>query len=233
MNSTTRQHRGLLLKIAVTWACVFLLAGFLFAGHSLANGVNLSVIPEVPRVGEPVVATFTIAGTEQPADTYYELYVNGKLAESGTTFITPGTSIKYRYAYESSVEPGEQVTFYLKTGSAYGEYEKSIALPAYPPQLMSSFVSLAAFSTSVMSTMVTAQYFNDAFGTTEGINTGVIITVVLLLLLLFLELTQSIRRLRNNTILSSYRVASLHVSTILFVIMLGIVFTKVAMMITA
>lgn len=231
MSGTAKQRRGLVLKIAITWACIFLLAGFLMAGNSLASGVTMSVIPEVPRDGEPIVATFSIAGPAQPADTSYELYVNGKLAESGTAFIAPGTSIKYRYAYENPVQRGEQVNFYFKTSSTCGEYEKAISLPAYPPQLMSSFVSLAAFSTSVMSTMVTMQYFNDAFGTTGGINTGVIITVVLLFLLLFLELTQSIRAFRSNSVLSSYRVASLHVSTILFIIMLGIVFTKVAMLI--
>ena len=94
---------------------------------------------------------------------------------------------------------------------------------------MSSFVSLAAFSTSVMSSMVSMEYFNETFGTTSGINTGIIVAIVLIVLLIFLELTQVVTTGRKITIIGSYRAGFSTMSTILFIIFIGMVFTKVVM----
>ncbi len=224
------QHQGIILKIAIVWLCVFLLLGFLIASKVAASPITMSVIPEVPKTGEPVVATFNINNpSPESSTTSYQLYINGKLVESGMTTIAPYTGTKYQYAYRNSLERGEQVNFVLKTSSDDGDTEKIVSLPAYPSQLMSSFVSFAAFSTSVMSSMITMQYFNEAFGTTSGVNTGIIVAIVLIALLIFLELTQAVTAGKRNTILGSYRTSFTTVSTILFFIFIGMVFTRVVM----
>jgi hypothetical protein len=227
------QNKGLILKIAVVWLCIFLLGGFLIAARSSANPITMSVIPEVPKTGEPIVATFKIANpADEPLTTHYQLYINGQLVESGTTTVTPQASAKYQYAYRNSLERGEQVNFLLKTSSSNGNFDKIVSLPAYPSQLMSSFVSFAAFSTSVMSSMLSMEYFNSTFGTSSQINTGVIIIIILVILLIFLELTQSVAVNRVGAIISKYRAGFTILSTILFVIFLGMIFTKVVLILS-
>ncbi len=229
-DNLTRRHKGLILKLIIAWLCIFLLVGFLIATGSAASPITMSIIPEVPKTGEPVVATFNISNpSDKPATTQYQLYVNGRLVESGGTTIAPGSSSKYQYAHKNYLERGEQVNFVLKTSSGSDNFEKRVSLPAYPSQLMSSFVSFAAFSTSVMSSMISMEYFNDTFGTTSGINTGIIVAIVLIALLIFLELTQAVTAGQKMTILGSYRAGFSTMGTILFIIFIGMVFTKVVM----
>ena len=231
MNSReASQHKGLMLKVVIVWLCTFALFGFLIASRSAVNPVTMSIIPEVPKTGQPIVATFNINNpSDEPSTTSYQLYVNGRLVESGRTTIAPQASSKYQYAYKNMLERGEQVNFVLKTISDSGSFDKIVSLPAYPSQLMSSFVSFAAFSTSVMTSMISMEYFTGTFGITTGINTGLIVAAVLLALLIFAELTQAVITGQKVTILGSYRAGFSTMSTILFIIFIGMVFTKVVM----
>lgn len=228
------QHKGLILKIAIVWLSIFLLIGFLIATSTAAGPVNFSVIPEVPKTGEPVVATFIINNpSDEPVTTDYQLFVNGELVESGSTRIAAQDSSRYQYAHRNNLERGEQVNFVLKTNSEIGSFEKIVSLPAYPSQLMSSFVSFAAFSTSLMDSMISMEYFTNTFGTTSGLNTGIILTLILIGLLIFLELTQTITANRGSAIIGSYRSHFTILSTFLFIIFMGMVFTKVVLILAA
>jgi hypothetical protein len=231
--ASNRTNQGLIIKTAIVWLCILLLLGFLVAARSTNDAVTLSVIPEAPKTGEPVVATFNLTNpTDEPVTTSYQFYANGQLLQSGINTIAPQSSSRYQYAYKNSLEIGEQVNFAVKTSGDNGSIDKIVSLPAYPPQLMSSFVSFAAFSTSVMSSMISMEYFDDTFGTASGLNTGLIIAIVLIALLLFLELTQAvIAGRKTTTFLSSYRISFANVSTILFIIFVGMVFTRVVMII--
>jgi hypothetical protein len=88
---------------------------------------------------------------------------------------------------------------------------------------------MAAFSTSVMSSLVSMQYFDDAFGATSSINAGIIISIVLIILLIFLELTQTLTTGGRVTVLGRYRFGFANISAILFIIFIGMVFTKIVM----
>ena len=144
------------------------------------------------------------------------------------TTVAPGSSCKYQYAYENSLQRGKQVNFALKTSSDSGSFNKVVSLPAYPPQLMSSFVSFATFSTSVMSSMITMEYFTDTFDTSGGLNTGIIVTMILISLLVFLELTQVVTTTKM-TLTRGFRAGFSHLSTILLIIFIGMVYTQVVM----
>ena len=223
-------HKTLILRIAITWLCIFLLVSFLIAIKSAADPITMSIIPEVPREGEPIIVTFSISNLDDtPLKTNYQLYVNGKLIENGSATVGPQGNIKHQYAYTNSLKRGEQVNFVLKTSSDRGSFDKIVSLPAYPSQLMSSFVSFAAFSTSVMSSMISREYFTNTFDTASGFNTGIIICSILIALLIFLELTQAITAGRQITILGTYRAGFRIVSTILFIIFIGMLFTKVVL----
>ena len=87
------QHRGLILRIIITWLCIFLLVGFLVASLSADDMVTMSVIPEVPKTGEPVVATFNLNNpTDEPLAIEYQLYANGRLVQSGNSTIAAQSS---------------------------------------------------------------------------------------------------------------------------------------------
>ena len=223
-------NKGLIFKITLTWLSVFLLLGFFITSRSADSPVTMSVLPEVPKEGEPVVATFKINNpADTPSTTDYQLFANGKLITSGRVSIPPQTAVKYQYAFANTLERGEQVNFVLKTESDSGNLDKTVSLPPYPSQLMSSFVSFAAFSTSVMSSMLSMEYFNTTFGTASGLNTGIIIGVILIALLLFLELTQAVTTGKGTDILGRYRIGLGNISNILFIILLGMIFTRVVM----
>lgn len=228
----TSQQKGLIFRIAIVWLSIFMLLGFLIATRSTTNAITMSILPGAPKEGEPVVATFNINNpSEAPSMTSYQLYINGRLVESGSALVTSQASSKHQYAYTNSLKRGEQVNFVLKTSSDSGSFDKIVSLPAYPSQLMSSFVSFAAFSTSVMSSMISMEYFTNVFGTASGINTGIIICIILIALLIFLELTQAITNGKQITILSSYRVGFRNMSIILFIVFVGMVFTRVIMIV--
>ena len=226
------QNKGLILKTIIVWSGILVVLGFLFATRSADSPVTMSVIPEVPRTGEPIVATFNISNLSgEPATTRYQLFINGRLMGNGSTTIAPLSSSKYQYAYNNCLERGEQANFMLKTSSDNGDIDRLVSLPAYPSQLMSSFVSFAAFSTSVMSSMISMEYFSNTFDTTSQVNIGVILSIVLIVLLIFLELTQAWATGRRITVIASYQAGFSTVSTILFIIILGMMFTKIVMII--
>jgi len=79
---------------------------------------------------------------------------------------------------------GEQVNFVVKTISPWGRGEKVASLPVYPPQIWSSFVSFASFSTSMMGFMNSMVYYQGSFGAEVGFNVGILATVVLIGLVL-------------------------------------------------
>ena len=233
MAEKASHHKELILRIAITWLCTFLLIGFLIAIRSAAGPITMLILPEVPKEGEPIIVTFTISNPDdKPLKTNYQLYVNGKLIENGSATVGPQSTIKHQYAYTNSLKRGEQVNFVLKTSSDRGSFDKIVSLPPYPSQLMSSFVSFAAFSTSVMSSMISSEYFTNNFDTTSGFSTGITICFVLIALLIFLELTQAITTDKGVTVLGRYRVGLGNMATILFIIFIGMVFTKVVMMLT-
>ncbi|MBI3931107.1 MAG: hypothetical protein HY325_03695, partial [Chloroflexi bacterium] len=97
------------------------------------------------------------------------------------------------------------------------------------PQVWSSFVSFASFSTSVMNFMATMTYYQTTFGSETGFNVGLIYTVILMALLVFLELSQALLQEKTLTILWGLRLRFNTVSWILFIIFMGIVYTKVMM----
>jgi hypothetical protein len=73
------------------------------------------------------------------------------------------------------------------------------------------------------------EYFNSTFGTTSQINTGVIVVLILMALLIFLELSQGIVVTKGGGIISKYRVGFTILTTILFIIFLGMIFTRVVL----
>ena len=235
MNSATETRRnvGLKLKIIIVWLGILLLGSFWLTVRGSSDPVSMAVIPQVPRQGEPVIAMFTLNNPSSEAlATDYKFYANGQLIKEGSTTIIPGSSKVYKYAYKSPLQLGGQLNFAVITHSNQGDYEQSISTPSYPPQIWSSFISFASFSTSVMGFMSTMSYYNGAFGINNvGLNVGLLFSMILAALLIFLELSQPLLADKNLLVMGNLRLRFSTITWILLMIFMGIVYTKVVMII--
>ncbi|HIH44209.1 MAG TPA: hypothetical protein HA257_03765 [Candidatus Methanoperedenaceae archaeon] len=147
----------------------------------------------------------------------------------GQALLAPESSKRYTYMYPEAPAQGERINFLVKTGSGQGSYEKSLSMPAYPPQVWSSFVSFASFSSS-MTKVTSRTYYEESLGADNALNAGLIFSIVLILLLIYLELTGALDEKLNAT-LFGLNIRFSRLSAVLFIIFTGMVFTKVAMII--
>ena len=221
------------LKIIIVWLAIMIMVSFWLTTIPGPGLVNIAVLPEVPREGEPIIATFKLNNPTSEATTIdYSFYANGKLLQEGTSTLAPHSSKTYQYVYRNPLELGEQVNFVVKADSQSQGItcEKIVSLPAYPPQIMSSFVSFASFSTSVMGFMASSTYYESSFGSPdEGLNVGLVISIVLIILLIFLELSEPLLTEGIHFVLGKLRIRFSTMTAILFIIFMGIVYTKIVM----
>jgi len=191
--------------------------------------------PQVPQENEPIIVTLKLNNpSTQPLITNYQFYADGKLILEETANIPSASHVTRQYAYRNTVQIGEQMNFVLRSNSELGTHERVLSSPPYPPQVWSSFVSFATFSTTVMSSMVTMTHYEDSFGNDTGVNLGLIITLVAVALLIFLELTprHANTQGRTSTSLGRLRVRLPALTWILLIIFMGIMFTRIVLIIT-
>ncbi len=226
-------RKNLHFKLAIVSLSILLVGSFWLTIRASSDPVSMAVAPEVPRVGEPVLATFKLSNpSSQPLLTNYRFYANGELLEVGTTTIAPATYEVHQYAYKNPLQIGEQLNFVVRTESKLGNHESVVSSPPYPPQVWSSFVSFASFSTSLMSSMSTMTYYQVAFASSTELNVGLVCTAVLIGLLIFMELTQPVMEARTIAVIGRLRIRLSTVTWILFIILVGIVYTKIVMIIS-
>lgn len=226
--------KGLGFKLIILWVAIFLLVGFWLTTKETTSPVSLVIVPVAPRQDEPVIATFKLNNpASQASAVKYQFSVNGEILEEGTATIPPESSKLYQYAGKSTLQLGKQLNFTVKTWSDERNYEKVVSTPPYPPQIWSSFVSFASFSTAVMSSLTSMEYYNNTFPAGSELNLGIIISVVLIALLVFLELSQPVARGEGKaiTVMTRLKFRFSTLCWLLLIIFLGIVYTKVAMII--
>jgi hypothetical protein len=230
--------------LAIALIGILLLGSVLVSMNAKSDPVVITVQPEVPKEGTPILVTFYLNNPSILQNRVsYEFYANGQLLLSGSTIIPPASNKKFVYLYPEAPALGERVTFIVKTDSDQGDFEKVISMPAYPPQVWSSFVSFASFSTSLMGTssmgasmgssmgssLTSVTYYDRTFVNSTGLNVGLTFSMVLIILLVFLELTEPIEG-KGFKILG-LRIRFSKLSAVLFTVFMGMVFTKVVMII--
>ncbi len=208
------------------------MASLLVGLHDTSAPLAVSVFPQVPVEGEPLQVSFNLNNpSASAANSDYQLYANGELVMEGSALLSPSSSKKYQYTYVNPLEMGEQITFMVKSSVGDKDYTEYISLPAYPPQVWSSFVSFASFSTTVMTSMTTMSYYDQSFTSGSALNIGVIFSVVLILMLIYLELTEPRLQGKSVKVLGNLRVRFSRLSGVLFIIFVGMVFTQIALII--
>lgn len=233
------------IKILILALAIFFLSICIASFSSMSSPVKLFVFPQVPREGEPVIVTFSMKNfgvTDAPYS--YALYANGEEVMGGSTVLSPLSSKKYQYAYINDLKLGEKVSFVVRVQSNGKDYEEVVILPPYHPYVWSSFVSFAAFSTSMASatssmgvssttttTAITSMaYYQDSFGVKRVINVGVIFSVVLIMLLIHVEVTEPFHGALN--VIGRLRSRFSKLSAMLFIIFITMVFSQIVMIIS-
>ncbi len=232
---TDSRERQLKFRVAIIWLVIVLLGTFYLTtlrSHDLAS---LAVVPEVPKLGQPVIVTFKLNNSAAAASTNdYQLFMDGKLLKSGTAILSPDTSKQYEYIYPSNLPVGTNASFLLRVHGSNGDYERMATTPPFQPQLASSFVSFAAFSTTMMTSMASAAYYKSSFQQSTYVNIGLVCSLVLICLLIFLELFQAAASdpVSGGTVSRKIHRLAFDVGPltwILLVIFIAMVYTKVIM----
>ena len=218
------------LRLVMLWLAILLLSSFWLTIRETSDPVKLTVTPQTPRSGEPVIATFKLNNPLSHALVVrHQFYANGQFLNEKVSTIAPNSSKTYQYAYKNPLQMGEQLNFVVRTESEMGKHEKVLSTPQYPPQVWSSFISFASFSTSVMSSMSSMTYYRSTFMQDMGVNIGIIFSLVLIILLIFLELSQPQIVEKTAATIGRLRIRFSFVTWILFIIFIAMVYTKVAM----
>lgn len=228
--SEKQQTARLKFRLILVWSAIALCGLFLFALCGSSTGSSLSVVPEAPREGDPVIVKYTLKNPgvhESPVE--YQFYINGRLVQSGSLLLEPLSSARYQFSNLKAPETGKQVNFQLITKTPRGEQVKLASSPSYPPQIFSSFTSFASFSTSVMSFMTSAPYYDETFGARQGLNVGLVCSISLIILLIFLELSEPVVQESQIRSLISLRLRFSTVTWILLIIFVNMVFTRIVM----
>jgi len=238
---TIGRHKHLMIRTTLVWVGIILLGAFWLTVRGASAPVSITVMPESPRQGEPILVTFKLNNPHYESKvTDYQFYVGGKLLKEGRAVIDPQSGKTYQYAYTSPVAIGERVTFAVQADTGGESYQKSVSIPPFPPQVCSSFISFASFSTTVMSSMATSPYYKDNFATAAtGVNAGLVISLCLIALLIALELVGAVDE-NNSTggqggaqlTLQRFKVKFSTLTWILFIIFIGIVYTKIVMILS-
>jgi hypothetical protein len=241
MYNNKTKHNGLLYKTMMLGFAILVLASFAASLQARHDSVGIQVAPAVLREGEPVIVTFYInnPSSDKAAGTDYTLYANEKALMSGRTELSPGAGRQFQYVYSNPLKLGEQVTFSARAQSGDEVNQNSVSVPSTPPQIWSSFVSFAAFSTSVMSStsaissmsMSSMAYYDTSFGTNKALNAGLILSIVLIILLIYMELSEPLLAEKEMRIIGNLRIRFSRLSSVLFIIFVGMVFTQIAMIV--
>lgn len=219
-------NRGIVLKIGIVWLAILLVGSFWLADRP--GAVEMTVVPQVPREGEPIIVAFHLNNPSlEAAFTEYQFLSDGKMLQEGNAVLPPGSSTTYKYVYANDLHLGEQVNLIVKTRSGREENEKIVSLPSYPPQVWSSFVSFASFSTSVMSSMATMTDYDGSFGKDNYPNVALIISLTLVALLIFAEISRPVAADNSVGTLARLRMSLSTVVWVLLIIFVGLIYTSV------
>ena len=225
---------GLLIVCAfIALAGVFAVSG----GVAGQNAIQLTCLPIVPREGQPILLHLTIRNVGFSDEDYaFSVYVNGRVVAEGKAFIRAQSSKDVSYITPTDIPVGESLKIYAEaqTLGSLECYEERVQIPPCPPEIWSSFSSLASFSTSQRVYITSFSYYKSFAAEAtifSAVNSGVVVTISLLVVLVFLQVSDpSWRRLGARTL--SMRARYGWLAAALLAIFGCMIFTKVVLIIS-
>ena len=233
-------------QIGLAFAALFLAVLLIGSLSMQSEALTVRFFPTVTKENEPLVITATLNNIRPKPQKYHlSLYVDGEQVAAVEALLEPAAIQTLTYT-RASPRSSEALRIYveavnLDTGEKYREY---LNIPQIPPELWISFSAFSSLTTTLTSTtsttsLATITYYLNTMGmAAQGaagqptINTGIIISITLILLLVFIELTDPAYGKIGRRI-AALRMRYGTLSTILLLIFVGIVLTKVVMIIAS
>lgn len=218
------------LRLIVLW-CIIVLWGVLWVSSQPSSSpLALKVMPEAPRDGDPLVMRVELTNTSDQEQTYrYGLYSGNETLQQGITTVPPRSSRGYNYVSQAHLTAGQQVSLVARASAGEQSWEQAVALPPYPPQVWSSFVSFASFSTSMMGSISAVSYYREHFTSVNGAGPGFLLILSLLALAMFQDMTGPLSHLMPHSILGRLHVQFQELLIILALVFVGIAYTMLVL----
>ena len=180
------ERERLTVRLVIVWLLILPLAAFWFSWLRPQEVASLAVFPVLPKANEPVVATLRVSNPRPTLDpAQVKLFADGRVVLEGTSTI-PGASVKVVQFARALSEPARG-SYTANVTTAHGALSESHQLPEYSPQVLSSFVSFAASSTTMMTSLINMSYYRSSFASANVLDFGLVLVLVMLGMTIFVE----------------------------------------------
>lgn len=222
-----KYKRKFIPKLVLTWVVVVFLV-FLLVGMRRET-VMASYYPTYPREGEPIFTKIAVSNLRpDPRRFSVTVYSDGvKLTEWRTEI--KGTA-EFMFITQADDLLGQSKRFYIEAVNLDDDqrHEAYLMIPPFPPETLSSFVSFASFSTTLMTTMQSFAYYQGVVMPQGGLNVGLAASMTLISLLIFQELSDPSYGRVGRRLLELRRRYGTYV-VVLLIIFFCMVFTRIAL----
>jgi hypothetical protein len=231
VNGPSTERERLTVRLLIVWLVILPLVAFWLSWLRPRSAADLAVLPVLPKAGEPVVATLRIGNPLRESDpAQFALYADGRIVLEGTTAI-PAESARVVQFARALPEPARG-SYAARVVTAHGAHTESHQLPEYSPQVLSSFVSFAASSTTMMTSLINMSYYRSSFVGTNVLDFGLVLVLVMLAMTIFVE-AMSVNPSRAGRLLFglgmlAHRLRLVLVS--LYIVFSGLAITRLALL---
>jgi hypothetical protein len=180
------ERERLTVRLLIVWLLILPLAAFWLSWLRPQEVADLSVFPVLPKANEPVVATLRVGNPRVDLDpAHFTLFADGHVVLEGVTHV-PGESAKV-VQFARALPAPARGSYTASVTTAHGALSETHQLPEYSPQVLSSFVSFAASSTTMMTSLVNMSYYRSSFAGTNVLDFGLVLVLVMLGMTVFVE----------------------------------------------
>ena len=225
------ERERLTIRLMIVWLLFLPLAAFWFSSLRPPEAADLTVLPVLPKANEPVVATLRVTNPRHEVDpARFTLFADGRIVLEGVTHIPRESSKVVQFA-RALPEPARG-SYSAAVSTAQGRISETHQLPEYSPQVLSSFVSFAASSTTMMTSLINMSYYRSSFVSVNVLDFGLVIVLVMLGMTIFVE-AMSVNPARAGRVLLglgmlAHRLRLVLVS--LYIVFGGLAITRLALL---
>jgi len=213
-------------RLAMLWIVIALL--ILLIGSTTTKTITVHYFPVFPVEGDPLFIKVNLRNPKPYSCRFKVAVYSDGVKITDSMIVIPGNGMEeLEFVTPAKDLLGTSQRIYVEAYNmdSNDKYEASIMIPPYPPEIFSSFVSFASFSSTVMSYLTTFAYYQETM-ISKGINVGLVISFALIGLLIFQELSDPAYGIVDRRILELRERYGKQVA-ILLIVFFGMVLTKI------
>src|SRR5687767_11923061 len=165
------ERERLSVRLLIVWLLIVPLAAFWFSWLRPPEAGDLTVFPVLPKANEPVVATLRVGNPRLEADpARFTLFADGHVVLEGVTTVPAGSAKVMQFA--RTLPDPARGSYSASITTVRGSMNETHQVPEYSPQVLSSFVSFAASSTTMMTSLINMSYYRSSFVSANVLDFG-------------------------------------------------------------